>query len=161
MLLATGEHEYTRYGFKQLMECGLDVLQPDVTWMGGLTEARRVVAMAAAANLPVIPHGSSVFSYHLVMAFNNCPMAEFSMTATRVFDHPVAWWGPEAANLFVGEPIPINGEVTLSEKPGFGVELIRDNLVRPFARDPSASAANYEKNVAFELGMHAPPRMRL
>ena len=61
-LLATGEHEYTRYGFKQLIECGVDVLQPDVTWCGGITEARRIITMAAALDLPVIPHGSSVFS---------------------------------------------------------------------------------------------------
>ena len=61
-LLATGEHEYTRYGFKQLLDAGVDVLQPDVTWCGGITEARRILAMAAALDLPVIPHGSSVFS---------------------------------------------------------------------------------------------------
>jgi L-alanine-DL-glutamate epimerase-like enolase superfamily enzyme len=36
-----------------------------VNWVGGITEARRIVAMAAAYDLPVIPHGSSVFSYHL------------------------------------------------------------------------------------------------
>lgn len=37
-LLTTGEHEYTRYGFRQLLErkCA-DILQPDVTWVGGLT----------------------------------------------------------------------------------------------------------------------------
>jgi len=54
----------------------VDVLQPDVTWIGGLTEARRVVAMAAAYDIPVIPHGSSVYSYHLQFAFHNCPIAE-------------------------------------------------------------------------------------
>jgi len=43
-LITTGEHEYTRYGFKTLLEkkC-VDVLQPDITWCGGLTEARRIV----------------------------------------------------------------------------------------------------------------------
>jgi L-rhamnonate dehydratase len=40
-------------------------LQPDLTWCGGLTEARRIVALAAAFDTLVIPHGSSVFSYHL------------------------------------------------------------------------------------------------
>jgi L-alanine-DL-glutamate epimerase-like enolase superfamily enzyme len=39
--------------------------KPDVNWVGGITEARRIVATAAAYDLPVIPHGSSVFSYHL------------------------------------------------------------------------------------------------
>ena len=77
VLLTCGEHEYTRYGFRQLLErkCA-DVLQPDITWVGGLTEARRVVALAAAYDIPVIPHGSSVYSYHLQFAFTNCPIGE-------------------------------------------------------------------------------------
>mmetsp|Transcript_34416 Transcript_34416/g.110535 ORF Transcript_34416/g.110535 Transcript_34416/m.110535 type:complete len:236 (-) Transcript_34416:54-761(-) len=61
VLVTTGEHEYSRYGFRRLIaDRAADVLQPDITWMGGLTEARRVVAMAAAYDIPVIPHGSSV-----------------------------------------------------------------------------------------------------
>lgn len=77
-LLTTGEHEYTRYGYRLLLERNaVDVLQPDITWVGGITEARRVVALAAAYDVMVIPHGSSVFSYHLQFAFANCPMAEF------------------------------------------------------------------------------------
>jgi L-alanine-DL-glutamate epimerase-like enolase superfamily enzyme len=54
-MLATAEHEYTRYGYKQLIDSGsVDLLQPDITWLGGITEARRVIAMAAANNIPVI-----------------------------------------------------------------------------------------------------------
>jgi L-rhamnonate dehydratase len=58
-LVTTGEHEYTRYGFRELIarKCA-DILQPDINWVGGLTEARRIVAMASAYDLPVIPHGS-------------------------------------------------------------------------------------------------------
>lgn len=37
----------------------IDILQPDITWVGGLTEARRIVNMASAYDIPVIPHGSS------------------------------------------------------------------------------------------------------
>ena len=62
----------------------IDILQPDVNWVGGLTEARRVVALASAFNVPVIPHGSSVFSYHLQMAFPSCPMAEFLVCITEL-----------------------------------------------------------------------------
>ena len=76
-MLTTGEHEYTRYGFRQLLERkACDVLQPDITWCGGITEARRVVALAAAYDIPVIPHGSGPYSYHLQFAFNNCPIGE-------------------------------------------------------------------------------------
>ena len=83
-LLTTGEHEYTRYGYKLLLEkkCA-DVLQPDISWLGGITEARRVVALASAYDIPVIPHGSSVYSYHLQYAFKNCPMAEFLILSPK------------------------------------------------------------------------------
>jgi len=76
-MLTTAEHEYTRYGFRRLIQDkAVDILQPDVTWMGGLTEARRITAMASAYDILVIPHGSSVYSYHLQYAFTNCPVAE-------------------------------------------------------------------------------------
>ena len=60
-LVTTGEHEYSRYGFRELLErrCA-DVLQPDITWLGGITEARRVTAMAAGFDVPIVPHGSSL-----------------------------------------------------------------------------------------------------
>src|SRR2546422_11092726 len=55
-LLATGEHEYTRYGFRLLLEHqAADIWQPDVTWCGGLSELRHIGALAAAYNIPVIP----------------------------------------------------------------------------------------------------------
>jgi len=130
ILLTTGEHEYTRYGFRQLIakKCA-DILQPDVNWVGGLTEARRIVAMAAAYDIPVIPHGSSVFSYHLQIAFTNCPWGEFlnmSPNADKIV--------PVFGNLFKDEPLPSNGYIELSEKPGWGVELNKEhlNLSRPY-----------------------------
>ena len=52
-MLTTGEHEYTRYGFRQLLEKRCADRQPDITWLGGLTEARRVVALASSYD--VIP----------------------------------------------------------------------------------------------------------
>lgn len=130
--LTTGEHEYTRYGFRELVarRC-VDVLQPDITWVGGLTEARRIVALAAAYDLPVIPHGSSVFAYHLQYAFPNCQFAEFVMMSPAA-DRIVPVFG----ELFVDEPLPEGGYLTLPEKPGWGVELNRPKLAlrRPYAR---------------------------
>jgi L-rhamnonate dehydratase len=130
-LLTTGEHEYTRWGFKQLLDkqCA-DVLQPDVTWCGGLTECRRIVALASAYDVPVIPHGSSVYSYHMQIAFPSCPLAEFLIMSPQA-DRVVPFFG----NLFTDEPLPHDGYVDLSpSKPGFGVTLNRKelDLQRPF-----------------------------
>ena len=132
-LLTTGEHEYTRYGFRELIarRCA-DILQPDVNWVGGITEARRIVAMAAAYDLPVIPHGSSVFSYHLQYAFTNCPMAEFLIMSPEA-DEIVPLFG----DLFVTEPLPKDGWIDIPDTPGWGVELNRSalRLRRPYERD--------------------------
>jgi L-rhamnonate dehydratase len=130
-LLTTGEHEYTRYGFRQLIQrrC-VDILQPDVNWVGGLTEAKRITAMASAYDIPVIPHGSSVFSYHLQISQPNCPMAEFLIMSPEA-DKIVPLFG----NLFQEEPLPKDGYIDLPDKPGWGVELNPDlKLHRPYKR---------------------------
>jgi L-rhamnonate dehydratase len=128
MLLATGEHEYTRWGFKDLIEHGAaDVLQPDVTWSGGITEMRKICALAAAYNLPVIPHVGGCFSYHLVMAHTNCPLVEYLVYGAE---------GDQFAPvypMFDGEPLPSGGSIELSDAPGFGIAL-RPNA--PLRRPP-------------------------
>merc|ERR1740133_830021 len=99
-MITTGEHEYSRYGFRQLLEKGcVDVLQPDITWCGGITEARRICAMASAYDIPVVPHGSSVYSFHLQFAFPNCPIAECLIMSPDCSE-VVPYFG----NLFTGEP---------------------------------------------------------
>jgi len=143
ILLTTGEHEYTRYGFRQLidMKCA-DILQPDITWLGGMTEARRVVAMAAAHDILVIPHGSSVYSYHLQYAFRNCPISEF-LNLTPKSDDILPYFG----GLFPDEPLPQGGFIDLPDKPGFGVTLNREGLVRPYTRTDEESFAQAQANM--------------
>jgi L-rhamnonate dehydratase len=119
MLVTTGEHEATRWGFKLLldMECA-DILQPDVGWCGGITELTKISAMADAAGALVIPHGSSVYSYHFVITRTNSPFAEFLMM------HPTAEEVvPMFSPMLLGEPVPVNGKLKVPETPGFGVEL--------------------------------------
>ncbi|TNB69849.1 L-rhamnonate dehydratase [Arthrobacter sp. BB-1] len=119
MLVTTGEHEATRWGFKLLldMECA-DILQPDVGWCGGITELTKISAMADAAGALVVPHGSSVYSYHFVVTRTNSPFAEFLMM------HPTAEEVvPMFSPMLLGEPVPVNGKIKVPETPGFGVEL--------------------------------------
>jgi D-galactarolactone cycloisomerase len=57
ILIAGGETEYTRYGFRELItRRAMDILQPDLCATGGYTEMMRIVAMASAWNVPLIPH---------------------------------------------------------------------------------------------------------
>ncbi|WP_394156138.1 L-rhamnonate dehydratase [Loktanella salsilacus] len=131
MLVTTGEHEATRWGFRMLleMEC-CDFIQPDVGWCGGLTELLKISALADSHGKMVIPHGSSVYSYHFVMTRQNSPFAEFLMMASKA-DEVVPMFSP----MLEGEPVPQNGRLNISalDKPGFGVTLAPDlNLQRPY-----------------------------
>ncbi len=118
LLISTGEHEATRWGFRQLLETGVDIIQPDVNWCGGITELIKISALADAHGALVVPHGSSVYSYHFVVTRTNSPFAEFLMM------HPTAEEVvPMFSPLLLGEPVPVNGRLKVPDTPGFGVEL--------------------------------------
>ncbi|ALX65881.1 L-rhamnonate dehydratase [Microbacterium sp. XT11] len=118
MMITTGEHEATRWGFRQLLETGVDLIQPDVGWCGGITELIKISALADAHGAMVVPHGSSVYSYHFVVTRTNSPFAEFLMM------HPTAEEVvPMFSPMLVGEPVPVDGRLKVPETPGFGVEL--------------------------------------
>jgi L-rhamnonate dehydratase len=76
--MATGEHEYTRYGFELLAHHhAADIWQPDMNWCGGLTELRRIDALARASKTPVIPHGGwRGGAAHFVYSNENTPWCE-------------------------------------------------------------------------------------
>ena len=125
--ISTGEHEYSRWGFKKLLDTGVDIIQPDVNWCGGLTELLKIKALASAYKKWVIPHGSSVYSYHFSIASDATPFSEFLMMAPKA-DKIVPMFSP----LFENEPIPKNGLMEVTDEPGFGVKLNQSlNWVRP------------------------------
>jgi len=128
MLITTGEHEATRWGFRMLLEMGCcDIIQPDVNWCGGITELIKISALADAHGALVVPHGSSVYSYHFVVTRHNSPFAEFLMMAPQA-DRVVPMFTP----LLLDEPVPVNGRLKVPDTPGFGVRLNPDcKLQRP------------------------------
>lgn len=129
MLVSTGEHEATRWGFRLLleMECA-DILQPDVGWCGGLTELIKIADLADTRGVLVVPHGSSVYSYHFVLTRHNSPYSEFLMMASQA-DSVIPMFAP----LLLDEPVPVNGRMKVPDSPGFGVRLNPDcRLHRPY-----------------------------
>ncbi len=114
--ISGGEHEYTRWGLKQLMDAGAcDVLQPDIYWAGGISEMQKILALASAYDLVVIPHGHSTpASAHVIAAWpqTTCPLLEYL----------VKW--NEIHQFFLKHPLkPVNGFVTLPTTPGIGMDL--------------------------------------
>ncbi len=114
--ISGGEHEYTRWGLKQLMDAeAVDVLQPDIYWAGGISELMKICAMASAYDLPVIPHGHSTpATAHLIAAQPEvtCPILEYLIK-----------WN-EVHQFFLKHPLkPVDGMVTVPQGPGMGMAL--------------------------------------
>jgi L-rhamnonate dehydratase len=114
--ISGGEHEYTRWGLKQLMDAGaVDVLQPDIYWCGGITETLKVCAIASTYDLPVIPHGHSTPATAHLIASQPAPLCP-------LLEYLVKW--NEVHQFFLKNPLkPTNGVVTLPTTPGLGMEL--------------------------------------
>jgi L-rhamnonate dehydratase len=124
--IAAGEHEATRYGFRHLIEAGaVDVLQPDVNRLGGITEARRIWALGETFGLDVIPHLGFAHNAHLAISSLSTPLLEYMPPAADPdeADEDQIFWV-----AFPDEPRAERGHVTLSDKPGLGVDPDRSLL---------------------------------
>lgn len=120
--VAIGNLEFDYKAFAAILAArACDVIQPEMQWCGGLTAVRRIAAMAKPYGVPVIPHGAGVYNYHFVQSNLNSPFAEYLSVGDGVTVRPIF-------DVINGEPVPVNGHVTLTDKPGFGVELNRDLL---------------------------------
>ena len=130
MMVTTGEHHGTIQSFGTLSETGVDIMQPDVGWCGGITTLTEIAAIAKSRGQLVVPHGSSVYSHHAVITFVNTPFSEYLMTSLDCLEVR-----PQFHPLLLNEPVPVNGRISKEtlDKPGFGVELNRAcDIVRPF-----------------------------
>lgn len=119
-LIACGEHVYTRYAAEALLKAGaVDIIQPDIRWTGGLSETIKICDLAAAADIPVMPHrGGMAWALHLTMAHPACTAAEGLVLTAEEAQYSV----------FDGEPVPEQGTLSISESPGFGLTLQHDRI---------------------------------
>jgi L-alanine-DL-glutamate epimerase-like enolase superfamily enzyme len=126
--IAAGEWQNTRFEFLDLADRGMvDVLQPDVGRVGGITEALRVCRIAAERGRAIVPHcwktglGISA-SAHLAAATAHCPYIEFMPVELAE--------SPLRRELLVEDFRIVNGQLELPARAGLGVELNRDALER-------------------------------
>jgi len=117
--IAGGEHEFTLYGFRDLLEArALDYIQFDTNRVGGISQARKIAALAEAYSVPVIPHASQMHNYHVVMASLNSPMAEYFPIVDVEVGNELFWY------IFRGEPKAKDGCIDLDDgTPGLGLAL--------------------------------------
>ncbi len=137
MNIAGGEAEFTRWGFRDLIEgrC-VDVLQPETCGLGGITEYRKVLSMAHAHFVPVVNHvwGSAVavaMNLHLLASMPDLPggahpiqpMLEYDTTPNRFREELLA----EPLDV-LGQVKESGGSVALPKGPGLGIEIDWDFL---------------------------------
>ena len=117
--IAAGENEYTRYGFRDLIEHqSASILNPDAQFVGGVTEFMKVAALAQAHDLPIAPHGNPELHVHLAAALPNALLVEVARVAN---DSLWDLFFPRRVHL-------VDGCVTPSDEPGFGIELDEEAL---------------------------------
>lgn len=132
--IATGEAEFTRYGFRELISRRLvDVLQPDVTKVGGLLEAKTIARMAQAWHIRVSPHvwgGAVAVAAGLHLA---CSLPDYPHTTHPGF--PLLFEYDRSPNglrdeLLLEGPRVANGVIHLPEGPGLGITLDETAVAR-------------------------------
>ena len=117
--ISGGEHEYTRFGFLDIIEReAMDIVQPDLRRCGGFTEGRKIAALAASAGVALIPHAYGITHIHIALAHPVVPMIEH---------FPLPCWDRmpdvDVEPIFRGEPQPSGGRVSAESRPGLGVEI--------------------------------------
>jgi L-rhamnonate dehydratase len=124
--IAGGEHEFTQYGFRDLLEArAVDYVQFDTNRVGGITQARKISALAESYSVPVIPHAGQMHNYHVVMASLNSPMAEYFPIVDVEVGNELFWY------IFEGEPKAKDGFVDLDDKlPGLGLTVNEKALAK-------------------------------
>lgn len=118
-----GEQDWDLATWKRMIDMrAVDVVQPDVMYMGGLSRTLEVARMAAAAGLPCTPHAANLSlvtmcTMHLLTAIPNAgKYLELSIEGDDYY--------PWQRDLFLGQPFAVSdGHVTVSDAPGWGVEV--------------------------------------
>jgi L-alanine-DL-glutamate epimerase-like enolase superfamily enzyme len=125
--LVTSERLITRFGFRPVIEeRAADIVMLDVGWTGGLTESRKVAAMAATYQLPVAPHNpggpvSNLVANHFSASVYNL----FILESVRAYY--LTWFN----DVITVNHVPANGSFALPPGPGLGTDLRPEFLAQP------------------------------
>lgn len=124
-ILATGEHWYNIHPFSDAAGRGLvDILQPDVQWVGGITASVRICHIAEAHGLTVIGHGGMNYPYGQHLAYS-MPVIPWGERSEGVSPPGVPL---EEMVVLPGTSVIKNGKVRPSDAPGFGIEVTQQWL---------------------------------
>ena len=141
--IATGERMYSRWDFKEILEDGaVDVIQPDLSHAGGITEVKKIAAMAEAYDVALAPH---------------CPLGPVALASCVQVDacSPNALIQEQSLNIhyndtgdvldYLADPSVFeydDGYVTIPDNPGLGIEINED-----YVREQSEKTVNWHNPV--------------
>jgi galactonate dehydratase len=123
--LATGERRFSKWEFRDLCESGIDVFQPDPSHAGGISELRRIAALAETFGIAIAPH---------------CPLGPVALTAAVHVDAAIPNFLVQETPGFYGGTFDqyvadgltmTDGHVQLPDEPGLGIDVDEDALRRP------------------------------
>lgn len=126
--LTTGEHWYSHVPFQYALKHDLvDILQPDIEWVGGLTTCIKIAHAAEAAGKKVILHAGarSPFGQHFSFAMAAVPWIEYFIGAPPGIPLSESTWLP-------GMAYAVDGWLEISDAPGFGLG-IEEGWIEPYA----------------------------
>ena len=107
ILLTTGEHEFTRWGARELVENGcVDILQCDIMYCGGLSEIKKIAAYCKAHNVMLVPHSHGMPVFHFSISSLVSPFAE---TLMNRIENPLFFGVPGIKDGYVEMPEGITG----------------------------------------------------
>jgi galactonate dehydratase len=122
--IATGERLYTKFPFAQIVAAhAADVLQPDIANAGGITELKKIAAIAEARHITVAPHNvcspvGAQAEIHLGVSIVNFEIEEYH----------AEFYTEHYFTVFDGFPRQQDGYVNLTDAPGLGLELNEDEI---------------------------------
>lgn len=124
-----GEQDNNLALWKHMIESRtVDVVQPDICYLGGIERTLRVARMAQAAGLPCTPHSANlslvtIFTLHLMGAIENAgPYVELSIEEADYY--------PWQYGIYADYPVARDGKVRIPDGPGWGVEINPQWLAR-------------------------------
>jgi len=138
--VAGGEQDWDLQQWKRIIAMrAVDIIQPDVLYLGGMTRSMEVARMGHAAGLPCTPHAANLslvtmFTMHLLRAVPNPGLyLEFSIEGDDYY--------PWQRELFLNDPFTItNGQATVTDAPGWGVEINPEWLAKSAYKCSEVSA---------------------
>jgi galactonate dehydratase len=151
--LVSSERLMTRWGYRPVIEAqAADIVMFDVDWAGGLTEAKKIAALAESHQLPVAPHNpggpvSNIVTAHFCASVYNL----FIMESVRAFY--LTWFDDALTHNLVA----VDGHFPLPKGPGLGTDLspqflVRADLIREVSNEEQGPLSGYAVGNPYRAG---------